>query len=154
MTDGLECVFCAILAGRAEASVVYEDPSTLAFLDINPMVPGHTLVIPKTHRPNLAGLDSAQMAALIQVGNRIASAMRLSALRCEGVNLFLADGAAAGQEVMHVHLHVIPRFAGDGFGLRLPPGYGRQSRRVLEQQAQLLRHVLEDETSGGIHKGP
>ena len=67
---------------------------------------------------------------MFQVGQRIAGALRDSGLRCEGVNLFLADGEAAGQDVFHVHLHVIPRYAGDGFGFRFGPRYGHRPPRT------------------------
>ncbi|MDQ4100370.1 MAG: HIT family protein [Chloroflexota bacterium] len=107
------CVFCAIVAGRAPASVLYDDDHVLAFLDIRPITPGHLLVIPKRHAPYLADLDEATGERMYRVATRLAQAVRASGLRCEGVNLFLADGEAAGQEVFHVHLHVFPRFAGD-----------------------------------------
>ncbi len=111
--DGGGCVFCAIVAGSAPASVLYDDDRVLAFLDIRPITPGHLLVIPKHHAPYLANLDEDIGAHMYRVATRLAQALRVSDLRCEGVNLFLADGEAAGQEVFHVHLHVFPRFAGD-----------------------------------------
>jgi histidine triad (HIT) family protein len=110
-----DCVFCAIVAGASPASVVYDDPSVLAFLDVRPVTPGHLLVIPKRHAPYLADLDEATGAGMFVVAMRLARALRDSGLRCEGVNLFLADGEAAFQEVFHTHLHVFPRFAGDSF---------------------------------------
>jgi histidine triad (HIT) family protein len=113
--DEAGCPFCAIVAATAPASVVYEDAEVLAFLDIRPVTPGHLLVIPKRHAPFLADLDEATGARLFRVAMRLARALRASELRCEGINLFLADGEAAFQEVFHVHLHVVPRFAGDGF---------------------------------------
>ena len=116
--QGAGCVFCAIVAGTAPASVVHDDgdpAGVLAFLDIRPITPGHLLVVPKRHAPYLADLDEAEGARVWGVALRLARALRASGLRCEGVNLFLADGEAAGQEVFHAHLHVFPRFAGDGF---------------------------------------
>jgi len=115
VADSEPCIFCEIVAGRAPASVVFEDETTLAFLDIRPVTPGHLLVIPKRHAPFLADLDEASGARLFVVAMRLAAALRVSGLECEGVNLFLADGAAAFQEVFHAHLHVFPRFAGDTF---------------------------------------
>ena len=115
MTD---CIFCAIVAGQSPASVVLDEPDVLAFMDIRPFTPGHLLVIPKRHASGLAQLDPDDGAKVFAAGQRIATAMRASDLPIEGVNLFLADGVAAGQEVFHVHLHVIPRTPGDGFGLR------------------------------------
>jgi histidine triad (HIT) family protein len=94
---------------------VYEDESALVFMDIQPVNPGHMLVIPRRHAAYLADLDEATGAHLFRIAMRMATALRRSGIRCEGVNLFLADGEAAFQEVFHVHLHVFPRFAGDPF---------------------------------------
>jgi histidine triad (HIT) family protein len=119
MTD---CVFCEIVAGRLPAHVVHEDDRVLAFLDIHPLTPGHTLIIPKRHVPFLADLDQETADRLFSVTRLVAAALRASHLRCEGVNLFLSDGAAAGQEVFHTHMHVFPRFAGDALGPGRPFG--------------------------------
>src|SRR5919107_5995218 len=110
-----DCIFCAIVAGSAPASIVYDDADLLAFLTIGPVTPGHLLIIPKRHAPFLADLDEATGARMFTVAMRLAQAVRASGLRCEGINLFLADGDAAFQEVFHTHLHIIPRFAGDTF---------------------------------------
>ncbi|HSE51275.1 MAG TPA: DUF3303 family protein, partial [Gemmatimonadales bacterium] len=88
-------------------------------------------------------LDGSAAAHLMEVGHRLAGALRESGLRCEGVNFFLADGEAAGQEVFHVHLHVLPRFQGDGFGLRFGPDYVERSRAALERSAGSILGVLE-----------
>src|SRR5215203_880027 len=101
-----DCIFCAIVAGSAPASIVYDDADLLAFMDIRPVTPGHLLIIPKRHSPFLADLDEAIGARMFMVAMRLAKALRASALRCEGINLFLADGEAAFQEVFHTHLHV------------------------------------------------
>ena len=87
-------------------------------MDIFPVNPGHVLVIPTSHSAFLAELDPEAGAELFRVAQRVAAALRRSDPRCEGVNLFLADGEAAGQEIFHVHLHVIPRQRGDGSGFR------------------------------------
>ena len=137
------CVFCEILAGEEPASFLYRDDRCSAFMDIQPVNPGHLLVIPKRHARNLADLDEETGALMFRVAQRLAGALRQSGLRCEGVNLFLADGAAAGQEVFHVHLHVIPRYAGDGFGLRFSPAYYQLPPRLeLDQLAQRIRSAL------------
>lgn len=115
------CVFCAIVTGAAESSVVYEDESTIAFMDIRPFTPGHLLVVPKTHAANLSELDPDDGGRLFRVGQAMAAAVRNGVVAADGVNFFLADGSVAGQEVFHVHLHVVPRTAGDGFGLRGRP---------------------------------
>ncbi len=116
-----ECVFCDIIAGRSEASVVYRDDWCIAVMDICPVNAGHMLVIPTNHATHLADLQSGTGAALFEAAQRLAAAIRRSDMKAEGINLLLADGEAAGQEVFHVHLHVLPRFQGDGFGHRFPP---------------------------------
>ena len=139
------CIFCRIAAGTAPASLVYQDEHCVAFLDIHPVNPGHLLVVPRRHAANLAELDAADGERLFQVGQRLAQALRRSGLRCEGVNLFLADGEAAGQEVFHVHLHVFPRYRGDGFGLRFSPAYysARPQRLELDHVAEGIRDKLD-----------
>lgn len=115
----MSCLFCDIVAGRGDASVVATGPRTVAFLDLFPFAPGHTLVIPREHAVGLPDLPDPDAAEIMQVGRRVAVAARNAGL-AEDVNLFLADGKIAGQTVFHTHLHVIPRRAGDGF----PVGFG------------------------------
>jgi histidine triad (HIT) family protein len=140
MAAGVDCVFCRIVAGTADASVVYDDDRLLAFCDVNPVNPGHLLIIPKIHKVSLVDLDESDGSRMFAVAQRLAAAVRRSGLRCEGVNLFLADGTAAGQEVFHVHLHVFPRYLGNRF--RLDPGQRRGSRRDLDEIAARIRAVL------------
>ena len=115
MTATDDCVFCRIVNGTLPASRLVETDTALAFLDIDPVTPGHALVIPKEHLPDLADLTDDLAGELLAIARRIADALRRSDLRCEGVNLFYADGEAAFQEVFHAHLHVFPRYDGDGF---------------------------------------
>jgi diadenosine tetraphosphate (Ap4A) HIT family hydrolase len=121
----VNCVFCGIVGGDQPVSIVHEDADLLALVDIRPVTTGHLLVVPRKHRVGLGDLDETTGAGMWRLAQRLAGALRRSSLRCEGVNLFLADGEAAGQEVFHVHLHVIPRFVGDGFRIaaewRWPP---------------------------------
>jgi diadenosine tetraphosphate (Ap4A) HIT family hydrolase len=136
-------VFAEILAGRSPASFVYRDDRVAAFMDLHPINSGHTLVVPLEPAAYLADLDPETGAHLFKVAQRIAAAIRSTDLRCEGVNLFLADGEDAGQEVFHVHLHVIPRFAGDGFGFVFPDGYGPPVERgILDEAAQKIKGQL------------
>ena len=115
-------------------------------MDINPVNPGHVLVVPKAHLPNLADMDEATGEHLFKIAMRMARALRRSGIRCDGVNLFLADGAEAGQEVPHVHLHVIARFEGDAFKIEAdwsaPP-----PRQELDDCADQLRRAYETATS-------
>lgn len=139
----LPCIFCDIIRGQSPASMVYADDQAVAFMDIQPVLAGHLLVIPRIHAASLAELDPDVGAHLFRVGMKLAAAMRRSALHCEGVNFFLADGVAAGQDVFHVHLHILPRFQGDGFGFRFPPGYwDRPGRDTLDAQAAQIREAL------------
>jgi diadenosine tetraphosphate (Ap4A) HIT family hydrolase len=140
------CVFCKIVAGTAPASIPYADGATVAFLDINPMTPGHLLVVPRVHAESLAELDAEAGAQLWRVAQRLAAALRRSSIRADGVTLFLADGAAAGQEVWHIHLHVIPRWKGDGVKIGYRPG--RPSRDDLEANATDLQTALRALTPG------
>lgn len=133
-------IFTDIVAGRAPASKVYEDDDVLAFMDIRPVTPGHVLVVPKVSAPSLADLDPVLGGKLFQVGQRIAAALRSSEVAADGVNFFLADGVTAGQEVFHVHLHVIPRTPGDGFGLRARPT--SPARADLDYLAGSIRGAL------------
>ena len=138
-----DCIFCRILAGDAPGSFVYRDEQCAAFMDVQPVNPGHLLVVPTRHAASLAELDPPTAGRLMQVAQRLAAALRASGLRCEGVNLFLADGKAAMQEVFHAHLHVFPRFVGDGFGLRFGPNNrSRPPREALEAAATQLRTAL------------
>jgi histidine triad (HIT) family protein len=140
-----DCIFCAIVAGRAPASVVYDDTDLLAFMDIRPVTPGHLLIIPKRHAPFLAELEEATGARMFTVAMRLARALRDSGLRCEGINLFLADGEAAFQEVFHVHLHVFPRFDGDTFRIDAD-GSVTPSRAELGEIATQVRLGLESQS--------
>jgi diadenosine tetraphosphate (Ap4A) HIT family hydrolase len=136
-----DCVFCEITNRRAPASIVYEDDLSLAFLTIGPINPGHLLVVPKRHLPSLADLDEDTGAHLFRIAMRTAAALRRSGLRAEGINLFLADGEAAFQDVFHLHLHVFPRFKGDAFRIdadwsATPP------REELDRIAEIIRTAL------------
>ncbi|MBF6211824.1 HIT domain-containing protein [Nocardia puris] len=142
-------IFAEIIAGRAPASKVYEDDDVVAFMDIRPVTPGHLLVVPRVPARNLAELDLEVGGKLFQVGQRLAAALRESEVACDGVNFFLADGVTAGQEVFHVHLHVIPRTPGDGFGLRARPT--SPHRADLDYLAGSIRGALDRvDRSGGL----
>jgi histidine triad (HIT) family protein len=108
-----ECVFCKIVRGDLPATKVYEDGAVLAFLDIGPVVKGHTLVIPKAHHNPITDTPPEVLHQLIGVVQRVARAL-FAGLRAEGVSVSQANGRPAGQVVPHIHFHVIPRFAADG----------------------------------------
>ena len=116
-------------------------------MDIPPVNPGHVLVVPFIHSALLSEVDAMSAGRMLHVAQRMDAALRISGLQCEGVNLFLADGRAAGQEVMHVHLHVIPRFRGDGHHLRFSPAYfNRPATTELEKNAELIRKKMGGES--------
>ena len=145
MTNDPSCIFCRIIAGQAEASFVYRDEFVTAFMDIRPINPGHLLVVPNRHASNLGEVDDNVGSHMFVVGRKLALALRRSEPRCDGVNLFVADGAAAGQTVFHSHLHIVPRHTGDGFGFHFPPGYTRgASRADLDAVAAKVRVVLDE----------
>ena len=113
----MNCLFCKIANGEIPANIVYEDDLTLAFLDINPVNPGHTLVIPKKHFRNIFDIEEEQAEAVMRTTLKVANAIK-SSLRPDGMNLFQCNEAAATQEVFHFHLHIIPRFEDDSIVLQ------------------------------------
>lgn len=110
-------------------------------MDIRPANPGHMLVVPRTHAASLETLNERTGERVFAAAHRLARALQASGLRCDGVNLFLADGEPAGQEVFHVHLHVLPRFAGDNF--RVSARWLNPDRGELERAAELVRESLD-----------
>ncbi len=117
-----DCVFCKIVNGEMPASLIFEDDISMAFMDIFPVTKGHCLLIPKEHYVNLFDIDLELFA---QLSKRLAELTRKvnTALGPEGVLNAAANGPGAGQEVFHLHFHVIPRNSGDAFGFKFPPGY-------------------------------
>ncbi len=137
------CIFCRIAAGELPASIVYEDHKSMAFLDIQPITPGHVLVIPKHHVESLVHLPPEDAGHLIRVGQILDAALRRSDLCCDAVAMFLADGTAAGQDVNHVHLHVFPRYKGDEVEFSLEPFSRKQpGREQLNADADKIRQAL------------
>ena len=139
-----KCPFCNILSGNLEGTIVYQDEICTAIMDIQPINPGHILVIPNQHIPDLSGLPPDIGKHIFAIGQKLASALRRSSVQCEGVNLFLADGKAAMQDVFHTHLHVIPRFEGDGFGFTFSPRYAElPTRDELENIGYYLKEAIK-----------
>jgi diadenosine tetraphosphate (Ap4A) HIT family hydrolase len=141
-TVPMDCVFCQIVARVSGASIVHEDDRVIAFCDLFPVNPGHLLVVPKVHAVGLGDLDEADGQRMFVVAQRLAGAVRRTGLQCAGVNLFLADGAAALQEVFHAHLHVIPRFVGDKFRLSSGQSPFSAPRAELDVVAGQIRDAL------------
>lgn len=108
-----DCIFCKIVAKEIPATVLFEDDDVLVFMDIGPIIKGHALVIPKKHYDPVTKTPEEMVARLHVVARNVAQA-QLDGLGADGVNIMQNNGKAAGQEVPHIHVHVIPRFDGDG----------------------------------------
>jgi histidine triad (HIT) family protein len=102
-----DCIFCSIVCGRAPAHIVYADEGTIAFLDVNPCVSGHTLVIPRRHAENIFEIETDDLTRTFVIAQRLAGRMR-ERLGCDQVTIWNSNGAAAGQTIPHFHIHVIP----------------------------------------------
>lgn len=141
----MKTIFSKILDAEIPASFVYRSETVAAFMDIQPVNQGHVLVVPVVQVKYLHELDDEICAELMNVAKRISMAIRNSGVSCEGVNLYLADGESAGQEVPHVHLHVFPRFMGDGFGLKFGTNYTNlPPRSELDSVAEKIKQAFED----------
>ncbi len=115
-----QCIFCKIINKEIPCTPVYEDADVLAFMDIGPIIKGHILVVPKTHYDPITETPDDVLAKLIAVCKKVAIAQK-EALGAEGFNIMQNNGKCSGQEVPHIHFHVIPRFADDGHHWHLSP---------------------------------
>jgi histidine triad (HIT) family protein len=137
-----DCVFCDIAARESPGSFVYEDDESFAILTLRPMNRGHVLVIPKMHAASLSELTEQTGGHLFQIGMRIARLLRASEVECDGVNFWLADGPVAGQEVFHVHLHVLPRYKQDS--IEFTADRTDPDRGALDATAKEIRTAGDD----------
>ncbi|MBI5003766.1 HIT family protein [Candidatus Kaiserbacteria bacterium] len=133
-----DCIFCKIVRGEIPSFKVYEDDDTLAFLDIHPVASGHTLVVPKVHATNIFDISSESWTAVSETTRKVAVAIE-RALEADGVNLMMNNREHAGQVVEHPHMHLIPRFKGDG--LKLWP-HGAYKEGEAENVQEKIRSVL------------
>jgi histidine triad (HIT) family protein len=133
-----DCIFCKIVAGEMPAHKVYEDAQTLAFLDIRPVNAGHTLVVPKKHSTNIFDIEAEDWQAVAKTVRIVASAIEHS-VNADGVNLAMNNREHAGQVVDHPHVHIIPRFKGDGLKLMPQRNYnaGEDSETAEKIRAAL-----------------
>lgn len=138
MAYDLDNIFAQILRGKLPSVNVYEDAHTLAFLDIMPSAPGHTLVIPKEPAETIFDLSGTGAAALIATTQKVARGVR-KALDCAGLMLVQLNGAAAGQSIPHMHVHILPRDAGLDLQLH---GRAKADMRELEAIAARIRASL------------
>jgi histidine triad (HIT) family protein len=137
----MDCIFCAIVQGRALAETIFEDEETLAFMDINPANPGHTLVIPKRHVRDVYELDEETAAAVMKATVKVTRAIK-RALQPNGMNLVQSNERAGGQDVFHFHMHIIPRWYGDGLRLARPPEV-RRTMSIEEAAARIRREMAK-----------
>ena len=135
----MSCIFCKILNNEAEASFVYRGDSVSAFMDLSPVNRGHVLVIPNEHQKQFTDLSSNVVGEMFMVAQKILRAIQESDIKCEGANIFLSDGEVAGQEVMHSHLHIAPRFLNDGHRMGFSHSNSEHSGRdQLNEAAKLI----------------
>ena len=125
-----DCLFCEIARGTIPSATIYEDTWFRVFLDINPASRGHALIVPREHFDNIYDLDAETAGKLFSLATLIARAMR-DALNCDGMNIIQNNGAIAGQTVEHFHLHLIPRYEGDG--IRIVPPQNELSKEEMEE---------------------
>lgn len=112
----MDCIFCKVIAQELPSTVVFENESLLAFLDIHPVNKGHVLVVPKTHSTDFLSTDSELLSSLMVPLKSIATAV-LKGVGADACNISTNNGAAAGQIIFHLHWHIVPRFSDDGFKL-------------------------------------
>jgi histidine triad (HIT) family protein len=121
-----DCIFCKIVAGEIPSTIVDEDERTISFMDIAPATRGHALVIPREHSPDLLTISGEDLAAVGLSSQRLAGRVK-QRLGADGVNLLNSCGAVAFQTVFHFHMHVLPRYEGDGLRLPWVPQPGDQA---------------------------
>jgi len=131
-------IFSKIIAREIPAHIVYEDENTIAFLDINPVNPGHTLVVPKNEKPNILESSEEDLVRVLQVVRKIAPAI-VKAVGAEGFNTVTNTGEASGQSVLHTHFHIIPRFKNDG---HMPWAHSPMNQDELEQVVIKIKNNL------------
>lgn len=137
------CIFCKIIKGDADASFVYKSEQVTAFMDLNPINKGHVLVVPNNHHKRFTSVEESLVGEMFKVAQKILKAIESSEIKCEGTNLFLSDGEVAGQEVMHSHLHIAPRFKGDGHRVGFSGCDPDESTRdKLDTTADLIKNFL------------
>ncbi len=157
------CIFCHIVSGKVPAKKIFEDDKVLAFLDINPASPGHILLIPKVHHAILPQIPDDEVAHLFRVSKKISNTL-LKSLLVKGTNIFVANGAVAGQKAPHFMIHVIPRSDNDGVNLSIPENEMSEDeiagagKRLIPRIRQVFGvgdgQVIEDTANNPEEKGP
>ena len=138
------CILCDIIQGAAEVSICYEDATALAIMDMQPVNPGHTLDVPREHCESFMDLPHKVGMHLFEVAMQLGPVIR-KVSGAEAMNLIVSSGAAAGQDIYHFHIHLVPRTPGDGFDVPLPfPGSTMPDRTVLDAMAVRIISALRD----------
>ena len=132
-----DCLFCKIVAKQIPSYMVYEDDHAFAFLDIMPRTTGHTMVIPKVHAPNILELPDAEVGPLFAAVKNVAG-MLSRTLLCDGITIGANQGRASGQEVDHLHVHLMPRWHGDGGG----PVQSLVNRKPKETLEEIRKKIV------------
>lgn len=137
MTD---CIFCKIINKKIPATILYEDNDLLAFMDIGPIIKGHVLIIPKQHYAEITDTPDHIVAKLYLTAKLIVKAQK-EGLNADGSNIIQNNGTAAGQEVAHIHLHVIPRFNEDGHRWNWTPKSYSSSDEIMSLAQKIKSHL-------------
>jgi histidine triad (HIT) family protein len=135
-----DCIFCKIVSKKAGAVIVFEDENSIAFLDIQPLNPGHTLVVPKKHYPSMVEMPPEEVGRVFVSVSKVMRAV-MKASKADGINIGQSNGRAASQEVFHMHVHVIPRYIHE-----LPEGFPERktaSEADLEQVGKKIKAEIE-----------
>ena len=127
-----QCVFCKIIAGEIPSTAVYEDDDFKAILDVNPAARGHVIIVPKKHAADIFELEDEEAAKVFPIAKKIATALKKT-YGCDEVNVLQNNGEAAGQTVFHLHVHVVPRYYGDGVNIMWKPGETPDLNEVAEE---------------------
>ena len=138
----MNCIFCNIVEHKAHSEILYESENVLSFLDINPVNFGHTLVITKKHYGDFISVPKNELAHVIKAVQTIAGVIKTK-LNCDGFNIVINNGIAAGQTVKHFHFHIIPRFHNDDFRFKL--NLKKYSDNLMKEYADKIRAELKFE---------
>jgi histidine triad (HIT) family protein len=133
----MSCIFCRIVSGEVPAEVVEREADVVAFLDVQPLADGHVLVVPRAHAASVEELEPAAADALFRVVRRLAGPVR-SALGAAGTTIGINNGDATGQTIPHIHVHIVPRWNGDGAG-SIHTIFPRKTRRTLAEVGEAIR---------------
>lgn len=134
-----DCIFCKIVSGELPNATIYEDEHVLSFLSISPVVEGHALVIPKNHAQTLPELSPVDLVHVSQIVRKVDAKLR-EHFNCDAVSVWIRDGPAAGQEIPHLHVHLIPRFDGDNLG----PAYHEGEQADMNDLSSLSSELFFD----------